>query len=395
MENTIGEEIAKDDEVSEVAMLELEIEDLMAELEAEKKQLAKEQKERQNLTMELDAEKRRSAKEQAQRENMTVELDEEKQKWITQQEDCTKHLQKLKDTEERLLHYQTAVENREQQISGGDISRSLTPPRSPETEGNEQINESQVEGSSVPVSTLQQIRELESQVEAFRRESSAAKADAATRMKEMDDLRNYYKGAEQRRSKMEMIIREAEEEKANARESDAESSKVREVEMEMEKRLNLKEATISRQAQKIEELQEKNRRLPQLASKLAKFEASANKMKSQTTALAEEKQLIIQSFEQKERDMTQHIQNLEATLSRVESSTADMALQKEIISKQMKADNDRLAKLVAKLQAENESLAKDAKEGIAALEEVNRQYEALLANSERLEKDLRRSRRRI
>lgn len=91
------------------------------------------------------------------------------------------------------------------------------------------------------------------EIQTLKSELQISHNDAANKKKEMDILRNYIRGSEQRNSKKERAGLE--------------------IETEMEKNLKLKDSIICRYATQIEELERKVKRIPQLASQISQLES--------------------------------------------------------------------------------------------------------------------------
>jgi outer membrane murein-binding lipoprotein Lpp len=93
---------------------------------------------------------------------------------------------------------------------------------------------------------LIQVKTLEDQVKALRRDLQTAQNEAANKTKDVDILRSCLRRSEQHKRKNERDVRETE--------------------TEMEKNIRLKDSMISKYTHQIEELQVKTKRIPQLAS---------------------------------------------------------------------------------------------------------------------------------
>ncbi len=210
-----------------------------------------------------------------------------------------------------------------------------------------------------------QIKTLEDEVQTLKRELQTTQNEAANKTKEMDVLRNYFRGSEQRKPKKERDVRETEN--------------------EMDKNLRMRDSMICRYTHQIEELQIKAKRIPQLASQLSHLESLNATLKS--------------TFKQKEKEMGDHSAKMESALMVLESKTMAMESQYEKKIAVVKASKDaleqekkRTTKRAVELQTENaklEQVIKHRKDSHKALKEEKKILEERISHLEKVRAEQR------
>lgn len=210
-----------------------------------------------------------------------------------------------------------------------------------------------------------QIKTLEDEVQTLKRELQTTQNEAANKTKDMDVLRNYFRGSEQRKSKKERDVRGTE--------------------IEMEKNLRMKDSMICSYTHQIEELQIKAKRIPQLASQLSQLEALNATLKS--------------TFKQREKEMGDHSAQLESALTVLETKIMVMESQYEKKIADVKASKDALkeekkktTKRAFELQTENaklEQVIKHSKDSHKALKEEKEILEERISHLEKVRAEQR------
>lgn len=348
--------------------------------------------------------------------DLGLELEEEKKKSIAERVDCAKHLQELEDAEQELLRCQIALQENGQKLAEAhaevrdknevltaaeeELSRRWQRVGELEQQMKHMVEQNQQKGifdtkqasstdfhgciapshkvnvyktaSELPTSQqhcvppdslnrqktsscdcmnealqetledtlekqkklLLQIQKLEDEVQTLKRELQTSRNEAANKTKEMDVLRSYVRGSQQYSSKKERDVRETE--------------------TETEKNLRTKDFMISRYINQIEDLQTKNKRIPQLASQISKLESLTATLKS--------------TFQQKEKEMDGHKKKLESAMVALESRMIAMETQHEKKIAEMKESKDalkeegrKIAKNALEVQIKNTELEKVVK----------------------------------
>lgn len=223
---------------------------------------------------------------------------------------------------------------------------------------NEMLQETLKEQATLTL----QIKTLEDEVQTLRRELQTTQNEAAKKTKDLDVLRNYFRRSEQTRSKKERDVRETE--------------------AAMEKVLEMKDSMICRYTHQIEELQNKVKRIPQLASQLSRLE-SLNATLSST-------------FTRKEKEMGDHSAKLESALMVLETKFMTMESQYERkiaeVKDALKQEKRRTIKRAAEVQTENaklEQVIKHSKDSHKALEEEKRTLEERISQLEKVRAEQR------
>lgn len=243
-----------------------------------------------------------------------------------------------------------------------------------ETPALNQMNEMLQETLEEQIRLTIQAETLEDQVKMLRRDLQTAQNEAANKTKEMDVLRSYMRGSEQRKSKKERAVRETE--------------------TEVEKNLRMKDSMIGRYTHQIEELHVKAKRIPQLASQLSKLESLNATLKSQRAALAEDMKTSTKAFEQRENEMRDRISKLESALLSLEAKNMAMQSQYEKEIFEVKASKDaveqekmKTTKRAAKLESKNATLERDieqSKDTQKALKEEKEMLEKRISHLEKV-----------
>lgn len=181
----------------------------------------------------------------------------------------------------------------------------------------------------------------------------------------MDDLRNYFRGSEQKKLKKE--------------------SDVRESETEIEKNLRMKDSMISSYTHQIEDLKIKVKRIPQLASQLSQLESLNARLKS--------------SFKQKEEEICHRNAKLESALNAYKTKVMDMETQHNRNIAELKASKDALEqdhkrtnKRAVELEDKNSKLEQDMKfneESHRALKEEKKMLEERILQLEKVRAEQR------
>lgn len=226
-----------------------------------------------------------------------------------------------------------------------------------------------------------QIKTLEDELQKLKRELQTTQNEAANKTKEMDVLRNYLRGSEQRQPKKERDVQETDTEmKKHEREKHEREKKEGEKKEREKSEMEKKDSMICRYVYQIEELQVKNKRIPQLASQIYRLEALNATLSS--------------TLEQKEKEIGDDSTKLKSALMDFDSKASKMESRYEKNIAEVKAsksdanekEKKRALKRVVELQTENEKLAEAMKHSIDSHNALKEEKKILKERVSRLEK---------
>lgn len=373
-----------------ISLLELEIEDIALELEKEKKKSSAERAECIIHLAELeDAERelfRCHTDLQRSQQNLAEARDNNKE-LVDAEKELMWCRQRIEELEQQIE--QMAVQIHQEGISGarqtsltdlcqyvaqshrtrrdGSASELVKPleergshnlTAQVETPSPAQMNQVLQENLEEQTKLTLQIKTLENRLQTLDGDLKTSQAETDHKRKEIDVLRSYFRGSEQKKLKKEGDIREKE--------------------TEMEKDLKMKDSMIHRFTLQVEELQIKAKRIPQLASQLSRLETLNAKLES--------------SFKQKEKELGDRNTKLKSTLNafaaKNEREFAELKASKEAL----KQDNNRTNKRAVELEKKHsklEQVIKVSEESNKALKDEKKILEQRILQLEKVREEKR------